>query len=81
MEEKGIWTSKYMAPHDSTAKNKGEYDNCVACYFRDEQRAQRGMTTTVVAAMTRSGGSVREGDRTVGTVSRRCSATEQRRRR
>jgi len=27
-----------MAPHDSAAKNKGEYDSCVACYFRDELR-------------------------------------------
>lgn len=25
-----------MAPHDSAAKNKGEYDSCVACYFRDD---------------------------------------------
>lgn len=27
-----------MAPHDSAAKNKGEYDSCVACYFNPERR-------------------------------------------
>lgn len=31
-----------MAPHDSAAKNKGEYDSCVACYFRDELGGRSG---------------------------------------
>jgi len=44
--------SKYMAPHDSAAKNKGEYDSCVACYFRDELGAQRGLTTTTTTTTT-----------------------------
>lgn len=33
-----------MAPHDSVAKNKGEYDSCVACYFRDKRDARTTVT-------------------------------------
>jgi len=73
MGKKGIWTSKYMAPHDSAAKNKGEYDSCVACYFRDEQGNDDDDDNEKWG--------VYRGDRTVGTVSRRCSPTEQRQRR
>jgi len=82
-EKKGIWTSKYMAPHDSAAKNKGEYDSCIVCYFRDERWAQRGMMTTAAAMTTTRSGEVSGDDRTVavGTMSRRRFSMGQRQRR
>lgn len=43
-----------MAPRDSAAKNKGEYDSCVACYFRDKSRVQRGLLTTTTTAKKRA---------------------------
>lgn len=35
--------SKYIAPHDSVAKNKREYNSCVARYFRDELGGAAGI--------------------------------------
>lgn len=55
-----------MAPRDSAAKNKGEYDSCVACYFRYELRGCDGRDTTTTATTTA----------TMSTKKRACTGGE-----
>lgn len=72
-----------MAPHDSVAKNKGEYNSCVACYFRDELGGAVGIDDDNDDDDDNNDDEetgVHGDDGTVAsrTMSRRCSPTKQR---